>query len=187
MKKYILIVGALLTFYLPRILEFVGLAGSPDDLNSWGRIMSDFGTINVVALLILLLAIWLFIQDYRERRTTNIKHKVAEYYFPSFSDHLFKKIVFYDPLHSICHLSQMYPIAGIDADPSMRSVTMIEGVRARAMNNSRKPITIRSCYAKSMITGDKVSASVDHIKNFESMEIQPQGFFDVFAPVRKFK
>ncbi|MEX0956028.1 MAG: hypothetical protein WDZ83_12550 [Rhizobiaceae bacterium] len=127
MRKLGLIALAAIVIALPRLLELIGIGGTQDDLAWWGRLMLEMGLPNFIATACLVLALWLFWDELRERLQANIKSRVAAGYFPTLRESLFGKVLFFDPEHTI--QCQIDLIGALGAVPQIQALVIQSAAR----------------------------------------------------------
>lgn len=150
MRKSPFVLLALIVWGLPRLLSFIGLSGTPDDLATWGRWMTQIGATNFVALAILALATYLFFLEWHDRRKMSEPERFHNAVFSALKDTRLSRLQAIDKSHILQTRREAYKVprgmSALDVDeiPDRYCLT-IEGLTLKIANNRGRPAAIQSC------------------------------------------
>jgi len=186
MTKLLLLALAIAVFLVPKILGFFGIEGAPNDLNSWGRTMTETGISNIVAIVVLLVASFLLWKEYRIRKRYHPRYRALRSYFSPWSNTILSRIKFLDRGLVIKSIYRNWTeieggLSKNRSDIVTKGTMEIEGLGLSAVSQTLRPIKIKRCYFKSCENGQEIDASLNGQINWEEMTIKPGSVMTYFA------
>lgn len=188
MRKWIIISLGLVLVGLPKTLNLLGIAGTPDDLNVWGRWMEAIGAVNVISLIILALGGWLFYLEWYDRKTANRKTRLSRLYRKRTIRDFNAPIEWFGYPTMLQHLGLQVLGCGLpeDKDFLRKSIISIEGFTLLGKNKTNKRIRVNDAFIQSLVSGRKIPLKIDRQSLSEIDYIPGKHVFQVraaFQPV----
>jgi len=186
MIKVMLLALAIAVYLTPKIFGFFGFEGAPNDLNSWGRIMTELGLSNIVAIAVLLFAGFLLWKEYRIRKRYHPRYRALQSYFSPWSNTVLSRIKFLDRGLVIKSIYRSWTeieggLAKSRNDFVTKGAMEVEGLGLSAVSQTLRPIKVKRCYFKSCESGQEVDASLNGQLGWDSATIKPGSVMTFFA------
>lgn len=179
MRKFFLICLFPIILTLPKLLDAIGLAGTPEDLSTWGRWLSQIGITNFIAAVVLFLALTLFAYDIVERQELHWRMRLKRNLLPIEKCPFAKFELFEDC--PIGFLGIDVPNQEIRSGQIEQVDTFVTHLQAKVLYKRRRPLLLKQAEFKSLSSENTLSPAINDHTDFESLTISGGAFLVISA------